>query len=417
MFILAIIYTFKYKFIQLRFITESKKVLRQNKSVYATFLMTLASHIGAGNIVGVTTALIYGGPGSLFWMWVSCLFTSIFSLIENTLAVKYKETINGENRGGSSYYIHKGLHKPILAIIFSGFLVLNSTIFFGPIQVNTVAQSIKIPFQVSNFFILCLLLLTALLIIFRGTKKILRFIEIIVPIMTLCFLGIAIITIVFNIKSIPGVFSIILKDAFTFQSVKGALIGGALIIGLKRSSFSNEAGLGTAPSISAMSENKSSISQAYVQVFGVFVDTVLMCTLMGLMILLYDINLTKYEGASLAIYIFEVIFGKFGFYLGAFFLFTFALATWVSSYYAGESNMLYIIKNTKLTNKSAIHIYQLIYLLGTIMGIYATNNILWDFVDYGIIFLGIINTYAILKLEKEFQNELRIYFKNENNVN
>lgn len=411
MFLLSIVYTFKYRFMQIYFLKESKKVMKQSKSVYATFLMTLASHIGAGNIVGVTTALIYGGPGALFWMVVSCFFTSIFSLMENTLAVRYREVIKGENRGGSCYYIRKGLKLPALAVVFSGFLVLNSTIFFGPIQVNTIAQSIKIPFNVSNLIILLMLLFLAFFIIFRGTKKILRFVEVIVPIMTLCFFGISILTIIFNITRLPNVLSIIFIDAFTFKSIKGALLGGSLIIGLKRSSFSNEAGLGTAPSISAMSDNQSAVSQGYVQVFGVFVDTAFMCTLMGLMILVYDINLTNFEGASLAIYIFEVIFGDLGLYLGAFFLFTFAIATWVSSYYAGESNMIYISQNTKLTHKNSIIIYRIIFLAGTIFGIYLTNNILWNFVDYGLIFLGTINLYAILKLEKEFKIELNHYIK------
>jgi AGCS family alanine or glycine:cation symporter len=406
MFLLAIIYTCKYKFAQIRFVKESKKVMQQSKSVYMTFLMTLASHIGAGNIVGVTTALIYGGPGALLWMGIACFFTSIFSLMENTLAVRYREKINGENRGGSCYYICHGLKRPLLAVVFSGFLVLNSTIFFGPIQVNTIVEAIIIPFNIKKIYILFMLLFIAFFIIFRGTKKILKFVEIIVPIMTLCFLSISVLTIMINFREIPKVIKLIFQDAFTFQSLKGALLGGALIIGLKRSSFSNEAGLGTAPSISAMSDNPSAISQGYVQVLGVFVDTVLMCTLMGFMILVYDINLIKFEGASLAVHVFEVIFGNFGLYLGAFFLFTFAIATWVSSYYAGESNMLYLTQKLKISQSLSLWFYRLLYLTGTVCGIYLANNILWDFVDYGLVFLGTINLYAILKLEKEFKIEL-----------
>jgi AGCS family alanine or glycine:cation symporter len=411
LFILSIIYTFKYGFIQLKFIKESKKVLSKNRSAYLTFLMTLASHIGAGNIVGVTTALIYGGPGSLFWMWISCFFTSIFSLIENTLSVRYREVVDGENRGGSCYYIRNGLKAPYLAILFSFFLMLSNTIFFGPLQVNTISESLIIPFGISEVIVFLILLGFAFLVIFKGTKKILKFIEGIVPIMTLLFFAISVFTILFNLLSLPSILVLIIKDAFTFKSFSGALIGGSMIIGLKRSAFSNEAGLGTAPTISAMSNVKSPVAQSYVQVLGVFIDTALMCSLMGLMILVYDIDLQKFESATLAVYIFEVIFGKFGLYLGSFFLFTFAIATWVSSYYAGETNMLYLSKNLKVKTKRSLQLYKFLYLFGMIIGIFLNSSTLWIFVDYGLVFLGAINIYVIIRLEKVFKEELKTYFK------
>lgn len=410
-FIIAVIYTFKYRFIQFRFLKESHKVLRQEKSSYAAFLMTLASHLGAGNIVGVTTALIYGGPGSLLWMVISCFFISIFSLIENTLAVKYHEVIDGEYRGGASYYIKNGLKARYLGLIFCFFLLLANTIFFGPLQVNTISESLKIPFNLTNELIIAFLVLFALFIIFRGTKSILNFLEKLVPIMTIVFLGVSITTILYNINHLPEVCALIFKDAFTFHSIRGAFLGNAVIIGLKRSAFSNEAGLGTAPTLSAMSKVKNPISQAYVQVLGVFVDTALMCTLMGLMILVYDIELAMFEGCSLAVYIFEVIFSKIGMHLGSFLLFTFAMATWVSSYYIGETNMLFIAQNMKIKKKTIRKFYQFLFLITTICGVILTGKQVWDFVDYGMMFLGTINLYAIIKLEKDFKKELNIYFE------
>lgn len=405
-FILGIFYTVKYKFIQLRFWKESHKVLKTERTSYLAFLMTLASHLGAGNIVGVTTALIYGGPGTLLWMIVSCVFISIFSLIENTLAVKYQEKINGENRGGAAYYIKNGLKSPKLALVFSISLLLANTIFFGPLQVNTVSESLKIPFNLSDWLIISILIFFAFFVIFKGTKSILNFIEKLVPLMTLIFLGVSIFTIIYNIKYMPAVIRLIVKDAFSIKSFSGALIGGAITIGLKRSAFSNEAGLGTAPTLSAMSNVKNPVSQAYVQVLGVFVDTAIMCTLMGLMILVYNIELNMFEGCSLAVYIFEVIFSDFGLHLGSFLLFTFAIATWISSYYVGETNMLYLANNVKI-NKSVIkRFYKILFLITTIVGVLANGKTVWDFIDYGMVILGSINLYAIIKLEKEFKQEL-----------
>ncbi|HEY8444651.1 MAG TPA: amino acid carrier protein [Bacilli bacterium] len=409
-FIIAIIYTFKYRFIQFKFIKESTKALKEERTSLSAFLMTLASHLGAGNIVGVTTALIYGGPGSLFWMIISCSFISIFSLMENTLAVKYHEVINGEYRGGTCYYIKNGLHNPKLALIFCFFLLLANTIFFGPLQVNTISESLKIPFNLDNKVIIIFLVLFAFLVIFRGTKSILRFIEKLVPLMTIVFFGVSISTILYNIKYLPHVCSLILKDAFSFRSISGALLGDALIIGLKRSAFSNEAGLGTAPTLSSMSKIKSPIAQAFVQVLGAFVDTALMCTLMGLMILVYDIELSMFEGCSLAVYIFEVIFSDIGMHLGSFLLFTFAIATWVSSYYVGETNMLYLSQNLHMKKKLIHNIYKGLFIITTISGVLLSGKAVWDFIDYGMMFLGTINLYAIIKLEKVFKNELEIYF-------
>lgn len=372
--------------------------------------MTLASHIGAGNIVGVTTALIYGGPGSLLWMAIACFFMSIFSLIENTLAIKYRVKINGEYRGGASYYINNGIKATKLAILFSGILVLTNTIFFGSLQVNTLSESIKIPFSISDITIMLILLAFTYLVMFRGTRRIVKFIEGIVPIMTLIFFAISIVVIFYNYRLLPNLTVTIFISAFSFKSIGGALVGGAFIIGLKRSAFSNEAGFGTAPSIAAMSEVKSPVAQGYVQVLGVFVDTVFMCTLMGLMILVYNIDLQKFNGATLAVYIFEVIFGNVGLYIGSFFLFTFSIATWVSSYYAGESNMLYLGNHMKVKNESLIFFYRFLYLLGTFIGVFFTVETLWDFVDYGLVLLGLINIYTILRLEKEFKTELKIHF-------
>lgn len=409
-FLIAIIYSIKYRFIQIYFLKESRKSFRKEKTSYYAFLMTLASHIGAGNIVGVTTALIIGGPGSILWMIISSFFLGIYALFENTLSVKYSTIINNETRGGACFYIDKGLGNKKLAIIFSFLLLCSSTIFFGPLQVNTLSQSLIIPFNFEKWIILLLMIGFAFLVIFRGTKKILSFIDKLVPIMTLVFLLVGLITIIYNYKSLPNVVILIVKDAFNIKSIAGAITGGSLIIGLKRSHFSNEAGLGTTPTLSGMSNIKSSVSQGYVQVLSVFIDTAVMCTIMGVMILLYDIEIFRYEGVELAIHIYEIILGDFGKYLGSFLLFSFSFATWISSYYAGETNILYL-QSALNKNKNQIRkLYKILFLISTIFGIYSTGLAVWDAIDIGMVILGIMNIYVMYKLENDFKNELNIFF-------
>lgn len=403
-FLLSIVYCFKYKFVHLKFINESKIALK-NKSSKSAFLLSLGSHIGAGNIIGVTSALVLGGPGTLFWMIICTVFTSIFSLIENTLGLKYVVDIDGERRGGSPYYILFGLKRRKLAKIFSVFLVLSSTIFFLPIQVRGIFFSIKTFFNINDYLIFVLILTFCFMFVFRGTSIITKIINKIVPIMTISFLFICFYALILKINNIGNVINIILSDAFNFKS--GSI--GVIIVGLKRSLFSNEAGLGTAPSINSYSNNVP-IRQGYLQVLTCVIDTVVMCVLLGFIILLYEIDLNDYNGEQLSIKIFETIFKNNGKLIGCFLLLTFSLATVISSYYAGETNMLFnCIKN----NKSSIYkfIYQLLFIIGILLGVFVSDNKVWNLVDYGLVILGIVNIFVIIKMKKSFENELKVKTK------
>jgi len=397
-FLISIYFTIKYKFIQLKSPFKAFKIMKKdkNKSTYKTFMVSLASHIGTGNVVGITSALIVGGAGSIFWMWVNAIFMSIFSLIENTLGQIYKEKIDDEYRGGSSYYISKGLNKKWLGVIISLFLVLSNTIFFQPLQVNTISESIYITTGLSKYIIFLLLSLFAIFIIFKGTKAIVKFSEVIVPIMSISYMIIGLIIIVFNMGIFPNVIVKIMSDAFNLDSI----LGGCLYVGMKRSLFSHEAGLGTMPTISAMSETEKPINQGYISAFGVFIDTIIICSVTGFMILIYDIDLTSYTGVDLIIFIFENIFGKFGIILAVFFMISFALATVVSQFYLGESNLLFISKNN-----IAKFFYKILFLIGIFLGVFLDNNSIWEIIDIGLILLGIVNIYAIFKLEKNFHEK------------
>lgn len=409
-FILSIIVSIKYKFVQFKAIKQTKKILadKKDRSVYQTFMVSLASHIGTGNIVGISTALIYGGAGSLFWMWTFAITTSIFSLIENTLAQIYKKKIDGEYRGGSSYYISDGVKNKVLAIIFAIFLVLSNTIFFQPLQVNTISETLKITFGIDKKIILIILITFTVIVIFGGTKRIVKFSECIVPIMSLGYMVVTGAIILMNIKLMPNIIIKIFREAFSIKSIIGGGFSSCLLVGIRRSLFTHEAGLGTMPTISAMSTPKKPIDQGFVQTVGVYFDTLVLCSLTGFVLLMYDIDLNLYEGCDLIIDVFNQILGVFGKYASVFFLLSFALATVVSEYYLGESNLIYLTKYKK--NKLSILLYKLLFICGIIIGVVLKTKDIWNIVDSGIVLLGLSNLYAMYKLRKDFNAELEKFY-------
>ncbi len=399
-FLLSIIFTFKYKFIQLKFFSNSKKALR-NKTSYTAFLLSLGSHIGAGNILGVTSALVLGGPGVLFWMVVCTFFTTIFSLIENTLGLKYQVKIENERRGGSPYYILYGLKNKKLSKIFSIFLVLSSTVFFLPIQVKGVCFSLNNLFNINKYIIISILLIFSFVFIFNGTNRITNIINKIVPLMTCLFLIVCVYGLIIKFNYIDDVVILIIKDAFTIKS--GFL--SMFILELKRILFSNVAGLGTAPSINSYSDN-TPIKQGYLQVLTCFIDTIVMCVLLGIVILLFNVNMDNINGEQLSIIIFENIFPSYGKLIDNIILFTFSFATIISGYYAGESNMLFNSINKKEKIEKYKFIYKLLFIFGLFIGVFFENNIIWNLVDYGLVLLGFINIFVIIKLQTKFKEEI-----------
>lgn len=406
-FVISVIYTFKYRFIQLKMFKGTKNALFKDskKSTYKTFLVSLASHIGTGNVVGITCAIIVGGPGSLFWMWIFAIFVSILSLIENTIAQYYKKIINNEVRGGSPFYIKYGLGKNILASCIAIFLVLSNGIFFQPLQVNTISESLYLGLNISKPLAFLFLSFFCILLVFKGTNKIIRFCEIIVPVMSFAYIIFGLLIIFINIDNFYNVLKIIILDAFNLESI----IGGCIFVGFKKSLFSHEAGLGTAPTISVMSDVKRPIDQGFVSCFGVFFDTIIICSLTGFMILINDINIdiNNYSGCDLIFTVFQKIFGKVGGALAIFFMISFASATLVSQYYLGETNLLFLIENKSRKKQEYFKLlFQIIFLIGIYVGVFFNLDKIWDFVDTGMIILGVINIYCLILLNKKMEKKI-----------
>lgn len=407
-FIVAIFWTFYLRFPQFRLRKELKKINQdQKQSAYQTFLVSLATHIGTGNLIGVTTGLIIGGPGVIFWMWIFAFFSSSLALVENTYAQVFKEKIDGENRGGASYYIKSGLDNRLLSIIFLSSLFLTNTIFFPPLQVNTIVMASNEIFGLNITIIGLLLFLSLSLIVFRGTKKIVKASEKIVPFMAISYTVIVLFLILIDYQSIPYVIKLIIMGAFKAESFNLGFLITVMTLGIKRSLFSNEAGLGTTPSISAMSDVAKPTDQGYFQMLGVFVDTLLMCTITGIFILQRIEDFSNFTSSDIFTVIFVREFGKFGYLISFGFLFIFAFASLIGQYYLGESNALFIIKEIKVSSKMVIFIYRIIFSIGIIIGIYYSTARILSLIDFGLIALGFTNIWVLYKLEKSIKLLIR----------
>lgn len=397
--ILSVFYRFP-QFKMFKYVFFKNETKSGGTSPYQTLLVSLGANIGTGNLVGVTTGIVIGGPGVIFWMIIYAFFSMIFSFLENTLSQVYKEKIDGEYRGGACYYIWKGLKSPILAIIFAFYLLLTNTILFPPIQTNTISEAGRLVYHISPIITGIILIFTIFILLFNGTKLIIKTSEKIVPLMSITYVLIIVIVLLFNLDKIPSVFSMIVSEGLTLKAFNVSLLASTMVIGIKRSMFSNEAGLGTLPSISAMADSKKPIDQGYFQMFGVFIDTILLCTLMGIFILIYTPNLASFTGSDLIINVFEQTFGHFGGILASFFLVTFAFASLCGQYYLGESNAIYISKYYKIKNRLMITVYRLLFILGVIIGITRTTLENFVLIDIGMLFLGSINLFVIIYLAK-----------------
>jgi AGCS family alanine or glycine:cation symporter len=409
-FLLAIILSVIYRFPQFRMF---RNVFRKNKaksggtSAYQTLLVTLAANLGTGNLVGVTTGVILGGPGVLFWMIIYAFFSCVFSYMENTLSQIYKEKMDGEFRGGACYYILKGMKSPLLGFIFAIYLLFTNTILFPPLQTNTISETGLEVYHIHPLVTGFILILLIWILVFRGTKIIVKTSEKIVPLMSVTFVAIVLVVLAFNFDRLPAVFSLIVSEGLTLKAFSWGLMSETMVIGIKRSMFSNEAGLGTMPSISAMADTDKPTDQGYFQMFGVFIDTIFLCTIMGIYILIYSPNLADFSGSDLIVNVFSQTFGALGPYLASFFLYTFAFASLCGGYYLGESNALYFSSHYRFNRRLIITVYRMLFLSGIIIGVTRTTLENFALVDAGMLALGSLNVFVIIWLSKINKRDLK----------
>lgn len=355
----GIFLTVKSNFVQFRLLGEGLKALREKRdngktSSFEVLMISTADRVGTGNIAGISTAVVIGGAGSIFWMWVIAILGMASSFIESTLAQIFKKKDSkGNFYGGPAHYIKDVLKKPRLAIIFSLLLILTYGIGFQFVVSFNLAQSAKVlpvndPLWTPVVVGAVLAILFALCII-GGTKRITKVLTIFVPIMAILYLLVTLLVLGLNFEAIPTMFISIFQEAFNFQQIFAGFAGSCIILGIKRGLFSNEAGVGSAPNVAAVADVSHPVKQGLVQVIGVFLDTIIICTVTGFMLLITNPDLATAKSQDLAgIPFVEQILnqqlGQFGTYFVLIAVFSFGWSTLIGNYFYCEEQLKFLSK-------------------------------------------------------------------------
>lgn len=375
---------------------------------------SLASRVGTGNLVGVAVALFLGGPGALFWMWVVAALGMATAYAESSLAQLYKvRDQNGQYRGGPAFYIARGLNAPWAAAFFSICLIIAFGLVFNAVQANSIADAVQGAFGIDKVWVGLAIAILSGIVIFGGIRQIAQVSEYIVPFMAVLYIGMAVYVMIANITEVPAVLALIVKSAFGFEQAAGG-IAGAMLNGVKRGLFSNEAGMGSAPNIAAVATPTPHhpSSQGFVQALGVFIDTILVCTATGIMILMSGVMTPGGEltGTPLTQEALTVHIGEFGRYFIAIAIFFFAFTSIIGNYAYSENAMVYL----KIDNKGTITILRLAVLLMVVWGAYTTVDAVFNLADAAMGLMASVNLIAIVLLSGTVAKLTKDYFEQKN---
>lgn len=366
-------------------------------SSFQAFMVSLASRVGTGNLAGVATAIVVGGPGAIFWMWVMALIGSVNTFIECTLAQLFKSRGKDSFIGGPAWYITKGLHKRWFACIFAVAIIAQFGLTNNMVQANTISSAFGEAFHIPPVLMAIALCVLSLAVVFGGIQRISKVCSYIVPFMALAYLGIALWIVVTNITAIPKVLGIIVGSAFGFRQAAGGAVGMAILMGFKRGIFSNEAGEGSAPNAAATADISHPVKQGLIQTLGVFTDTLVVCTCTALIILcsgLYDSGANGIELTQAAL---SHHIGPAGKFIVAICIFFFAFSSVIGNYYYGECNITFLCNGWKHSGK-AIFAYRLVLGVLIFVGSLMTIELVWALVDFCMVIMTVCNLIAILLL-------------------
>ena len=380
-------------------------------SSFQALCTSLAARVGTGNIAGVAVAITLGGPGAIFWMWMIALVGMATGFVEATLAQLFKSRDEqGQFRGGPAYYMERGLNARWMGILFSIFLIIAFGFVFNSVQANTISGAMIGAFNIdwgtftlmgsvipvaSAVIGLGLVALTAL-IIFGGLRSIARFSELAVPVMAAAYLLVALVIIVINFSELPAVFSLIFKSAFGLHEAAAGGIGAAIMNGFKRGLFSNEAGMGSAPNAAASATPypPHPVSQGYVQMAGVFIDTLLICTASAAIILLAKVPAGSAEGIALVQQALSSQLGGWAKYFLAVVILFFAFTSIVANYFYAENCLVFLEHN----HQSGLLIFRLAVLAMVMFGALASLPFVWNLADVSMGLMAITNLIAVILL-------------------
>ena len=424
----GIYFTFKLNFIQMfklplaikyLFLNDDDKSDNEAKgevSSFAALCTALSATIGTGNIVGVATAIATGGPGALFWIWVAAFFGMATKYAEGVLAIKYREVDeNGEMSGGPMYYIEKGVGNKFLANMFAFFGIAVALLGIGTFgQVNSISKAALISFNIPIWFTAIIITILVTLVTLGGIKRISNVAEKIVPTMAILYIIGALLVLICNFKAIPSAITLIIKSAFNPSAALGGTTGItislAIQIGIGRGVFSNEAGLGSAPIAAAAAKTKYPVKQGLISMTGTFIDTIIICTMTGLAIVLTGSFNSGLEGAAMTTFAFEnglpfAIIGKYIVNIGLIF---FAFTTIIGWNYYGERCIQYLI------GIKGIKFYKIIFIALVGVGPFLSLNLVFIIADIVNGLMALPNLIGLIKLRNIVISETNNFFENIN---
>ena len=399
----AVWFTLKTRFVQFGMIGEMVRQLVDSSdskhghiSSFQAFTISLASRVGTGNLAGVATAIAVGGPGAVFWMWLIALISSASAFVESTLAQLYKVRSEQSFVGGPAYYMKLGLRKPWMGALFAVLIIATFGLAFNSVQSNTLCAAFEKAFGWNPAYTGMSVTLVAMVIFFGGVKRIARVSSIIVPFMAIGYILVAVAILLMNITQLPTLISRIVESAMGWEQVAGGGVGAALMPGIKRGLFSNEAGMGSAPNAAATAHTSHPVKQGLIQALGVFTDTLLICSCTAFIILCSGAPLDgTLNGIQLTQEALCREIGPVGSIFVAVALFFFAFSTILGNYYYGESNILYLTRRRWVLN---------LYRIGSAgmvcFSALATLEMVWGLADITMALMTLCNLVAIVLLGK-----------------
>ncbi|MEJ8544294.1 amino acid carrier protein [Brevibacillus borstelensis] len=415
--ILGIYFTFQSKFVQFRMAGEMFRLLGEGAkgtgkkkgsiSSFQAFCISTASRVGTGNLAGVAMAISVGGPGAVFWMWLIALIGSASAFVESTLAQIYKVKDASGFRGGPAYYMEQGLKKRWMGVLFAILITLCFGFVFNAVQANTITQAFQTAYGVNRTLMGVILSVVTGIIIFGGVKRVAKVAEFLVPFMAGAYVLVALFVVVTNIGQLPGVLALIVKSAFGMEQVVGGGLGAAIMQGIKRGLFSNEAGMGSAANAAATADVTHPVKQGLIQALGVFVDTLLVCSATAFIVLLSGMYTTEgLDGIALTQAALSSHVGGWASSFVALIVFLFAFSSVVGNYYYGETNIEFI-----KSDKKWLTIYRLLVVGMVMFGSVAKISIVWDLADLFMALMALLNLFAVAVLGKVAFAALKDYAK------
>ncbi len=412
-------FTFRTRFLQARMLKESIAVVSEKPeqegqvSSFQALMVSTASRVGTGNIVGVSTAICLGGYGAVFWMWLIAVVGGATAFIESTLAQIYKRRdSDGGSYGGPAYYIETALHSRAIGIAFAVFLILTYAGGFNMLA----AFNLQSTFAVYDFYdpntspwiIGGVLAVICAWCVMGGGKRIVKVASMIVPFMGIIYVIVALIMMIVNIGNLPGIFAKIFEDAFNFRAIFSGVAGSSMVYGIKRGLYSNEAGVGSAPNAAAAANVSHPVKQGLVQMLSVFLDTLLICSATAFMSLSSGIEpLAEYAGAQYVQMSLSTLFGSFGpiFITAAMVLFAFT--TLIGNLYYVDNCLAFI--NKKMPGKTFMTAFRLVCAVIIFIGAGLSMGLAWDIADVLMAFMCLINIPACIMLGRVAIDALKDY--------